>query len=200
MNEQLGFIGEARVFQTGPLTEDEVAFVERISEKQAANNYKSKFSAPTVYVDGGHREDVFGDSPELNRLSGLIEDALCQYLIESFPEIVESNIEIRRVGSWLNIGKIGKKMHTHDADVVAVLYLNDIDGEDGNTVLVNAVNPYLKCGSSLLQGKFRRYLRVRPREGQILIFPGYMEHSVEAYTGLSVRRTFGLDFTAFDSK
>lgn len=200
MNHELGFVGEVSTFYTGPLTADERAFIDRITQKQMENDGDSKRVSEVVVSEDGHREDVFGDSPELKRLSDLADFALYQYVTKAFPEMERMDIEIRRVGCWLNIGKVGKELHTHDSDFSVVFYLDDTEGEDGHTVMTNPVNPHLNCGSGLIQQHFRRGLRIKPVEGNVLIFPGYMEHAVEPYTGNTPRRTFGIDYTAFNSK
>lgn len=200
MNHELGFVGEISTFYTGPLTADERVFIDRITDKQRAIDGNGNRTSKAVITQSGHREDVFGDSPELKRLADAVDLALYQYVMKAFPEIGQRDMEIRRVGCWLNIGTDGKDTHTHDSDFSAVFYLDDTEGEDGHTVMLNPVNPHLNCGSGLLQGEFRRGLRIKPIEGNVLIFPGYIEHAVEPYSGGTPRRTFGIDYTAFDSK
>lgn len=201
MSELIGFNGTIGCFDIGGITMDEVEFMQRIAAKQATEKGGDDFKA--VY-DGEKREDLIGDSPELSRIAELMELCVGRYMVANFPEIESAGIEIEmeRAGSWLNITKQGKPIHTHASDIVALIYLTDgHDTEDGRTVFHEPVNPHLMdAGTGLLQNAFRRSLRVTPRLGTVMVFPGYLEHEVEPYSGKGARITIGADFVASAGK
>lgn len=197
--EYFAFVGEMALFDLGGLTDDELVYFDRISKKQEAEGPSSRESRVVYY--GDDREDVIGVSPELDRLSAMIERCVGEYLLQSFPDIAHSNLQLDRIGSWLNVGKVGKVVHTHSSDVTALLYIDTTEpGMGGETVFVNPVNPHLHCGMGILQSNYRRALKITPRRAHVLVFPGYLEHYVEEYAGADSRRTFGVDFVALPSK
>jgi hypothetical protein len=144
--------------------------------------------------------------PAIARLRELFLDGLRQWLrAEGFKEEVSADVVL-----FSNLAVRGEftLVHNHNADVVAVYYvrtgahdrpavvLPDPDGpydyfaqEDGVLVLHDP-----RFNANLAAGRVGDYAKVFPRPGLMVLFPGYLWHSVTPHRGDRRRLAISANF------
>jgi len=107
-----------------------------------------------------------------------------------------------RVAAWANVSLPGHSnmIHTHGAAFwSAVYYVRVGDGERGRLLLHDPRMPALRMHAPMLQFKDfgpEGMARIKPVEGQIVLFPSWLSHSVEPWDGEEERISIALNLTA----
>lgn len=196
MSEFTGFNGVIGIYDIDDFTPTEWETMTALCDKMA----KTKGVAQQLSV-AASRADVIADTPELQRISSALEEAIGHYLVANFPVVLhpDTELNLERVGSWFSVYRSGQgqDMHTHDADLSALIYFDTVESEHGGlTMFANPVNPHLPVGSGLMQKGLRVHLPVEAVKGRIVVFPSYLEHGCSTYLGPGLRRVLAADFTA----
>jgi uncharacterized protein (TIGR02466 family) len=91
-------------------------------------------------------------------------------------------------------------VHSHGASFwSAVYYVRAGDGERGRLLLHDPRMPALRMHAPMLQFKDfgpEGMARIKPVEGQIVLFPSWLSHSVEPWDGEDERISIALNLTA----
>ena len=83
----------------------------------------------------------------------------------------------RDFGIWTNINDVGSKnvLHTHVEDIWAAIYYVQSEGT-GNLVFLNPANTLMTCNQ---KAPFVRNSVIVPKDGMLVLWPGWMPHEVE---------------------
>ena len=123
----------------------------------------------------------------LNRLTKEIDSHIKQYCSE-----LEFNVKEYVLSSWLTKFEKGNYAHIHNhahADISGVYYYKT-NGEDGEIFFEPPV-PWFK--TSICYEKWRRRWMYTPKEGKILLFPGWLEHGVKTNLTDNVRMSLSFN-------
>ncbi|KJZ17426.1 hypothetical protein TW86_04015 [Halomonas sp. S2151] len=196
MSEFTGFNGLIGIYDIDDFTATEWETVVGLCNKMAQSE-----GVAQQLTAGNTRADVIGDTPELQRISSALEEAIGHYLVANFPVVLhpDTELDLARVGSWFSVYRKGESQatHTHDADLSALIYFDTVEEDHGGlTIFTNPVNPHLPVGSGLMQKGLRVHLPVEAVKGRIVVFPSYLEHGCSTYEGPGLRRVLAADFTA----
>jgi hypothetical protein len=148
--------------------------------------------------------------PAVARLRGLFLDGLKQWLrAEGFHGECSTKVVL-----FSNLAARGEftLVHNHNADVVAVYYVRTPEHDRPAVVLPDPDGPYdyfaqedgvlvlhdPRFNANLALGRGGDYARVYPRPGLMVLFPGYLWHSVTPLRGerrrLAISANFRLDW------
>ena len=83
----------------------------------------------------------------------------------------------RDINIWTNVNEVGSKnvVHSHKPDVWAGIYYVQGEGT-GNLVFHNPANLLSDCNHT---SPFTRKMGLEPRDGMLVIWPGWVPHEVE---------------------
>ena len=95
------------------------------------------------------------------------------HIYKSYVEKCEN----RDVSMWTNVNEVGSKnvIHSHKPDAWAGIYYVQGEGT-GNLVFHNPANLLSECNPT---SPFTRKLELEPRDGMLVIWPGWVPHEVE---------------------
>ncbi len=118
------------------------------------------------------------DIPSLGPLKAKIMEALSNTVKDYFPSYYPYNPVI--YNGWVQFHKKGDMLHLHDHGgvIVACVYYVKAPEDSGDLLLVDprgSVN--WDWESDGFDGA--KYKRVKPKEGKLVIFPGYVMHAVD---------------------
>jgi uncharacterized protein (TIGR02466 family) len=135
---------------------------------------------PRSNVAGYQSPDTLQGVPELRPLF----EYICQLGFKAVADLDFIDCDIALTSAWLNINDSRQCMngeHVHGEVFSGVFYLQAPD-ESGKLVLQNpAINRMWKgCALTAQKNQFTgESIRIEPVEGNILLFPSYLPHSVE---------------------
>jgi uncharacterized protein (TIGR02466 family) len=129
----------------------------------------------------------------------------CQYTIE----IIESNIDQyinslstkhpkytkKIISSWLTLSKPGQYIHSHShgaTNLAGVLYIST-NGKDGDIIFENPA-PQFEMTDFLNSVGYANPTVYTPQNGLILLFPGWLKHSVGMNTNNSNRISLSFNY------
>ena len=83
----------------------------------------------------------------------------------------------REFGVWTNVNEVGSKnvLHTHTEDAWAGIYYVQSEGT-GNLSFSNPANLLQQCNHN---SPFTRKVGLKPEDGMLVIWPGWVPHEVE---------------------
>lgn len=131
-------------------------------------------------IAGYHSPETLQQIPELR----LLFEYICQMAFKAVADLDFIDCDIALTSAWVNINDTRQCMnseHIHDQVFSGVFYLKAPD-ESGKLVLQNpAINRMWKgCDLTTNKNQFTgESIRIEPVEGNILLFPSYLPHSVE---------------------
>lgn len=115
---------------------------------------------------------------KLSNLNKFICKHASQYYAECQP-IIRRNIFMNQ--SWFNITDKGEgqNFHQHCDSIISATYHYKTNEEDGEIVFKNPI-PFASLGlfPASMIGACKEQVGVRPKEGQLIMFPGWLEHKV----------------------
>lgn len=112
--------------------------------------------------------------------------------------------EILIVGSWINLyGTSGQDLHSHGNSFFSANYFLNYDKDGGHKPLrlwspyktMNPARPYLAQDrlSSAIQPEHYDYADMNVAEGDMLIWPSYLSHSVDVAAQNALRQTISMN-------
>lgn len=149
----------------------------------AIRSYKEKNptkETPRSNVVGYQSPDTLQNVQELRPLF----EYICQLGFKASADLDFIDCDIAITSSWLNINDSRQCMnseHVHEEVFSGVFYLS-IPDESGKLILKNpAINSMWKgCALASQKNQFTgESIKIEPVEGNILLFPAYLPHSVE---------------------
>ena len=147
----------------------------------AVRTYKEENpSVQKSNITGYHSPETLQGVPELRPLF----EYICQLGFKAVADLDFVDCDIALTSAWLNINDSRQCMnseHVHGEVFSGVFYLSAPD-ESGKLVLQNpAINRMWKgCALTSQKNQFTgESIRIEPVEGNILLFPAYLPHSVE---------------------
>lgn len=147
----------------------------------AVRSYKEKNdSIQKTNVSGYHSPETLQGVEELIPLFEFI----CNMAFKACVDLDFIDCDIAITSAWLNVNDSRQCMnteHVHGEVFSGVFYLKAPE-ESGKLVLQNpAINRVWKgCSLTLQKNQFTgESIRIEPTEGDILLFPSYLPHSVE---------------------
>jgi uncharacterized protein (TIGR02466 family) len=149
----------------------------------AIRNYKEQNTTketPRSNIAGYQSPDTLQGVPELRPLF----EHLCQLGFKAVGDLDFVDCDIALTEAWLNINDSRQCMnreHVHGEVFSGVFYLSAPE-ESGKLVLQNpAINRMWKgCSLTSQKNQFTgESIRIEPIEGNIILFPSYLPHSVE---------------------
>lgn len=134
------------------------------------------------------------DSSAIETYKGWVHSAILRMAAITRRETDLSKVEIDyRAGAWVNVNRHGHYNDSHihpDADWAVVYYVETGTPEPGwdRNGKIELFDPRtLSKTSSLGAYGFGRSLLIDPEPGKIIVFPGWMEHSVHPFYGAGDR-------------
>jgi len=149
----------------------------------AIRNYKDQNptkETPRSNITGYQSPDTLHGLPEL----GPLFEYICQMGFKAVADLDFVDCDIALTSAWLNINDTRQCMnseHVHSDVFSGVFYLQAPD-ESGKLVLQNPAINRMWNGCALTSHKNQftgETIRIEPVEGNILLFPSYLPHSVE---------------------
>ena len=147
----------------------------------AVRTYKEENpSVQKSNISGYHSPETLQQIPELRPLF----EYICQMAFRAVADLDFIDCDIALTSAWVNINDTRQCMnseHIHDQVFSGVFYL-EAPEESGKIVLQNpAINRMWKgCNLTANKTQFTgESIRIEPIEGNILLFPSYLPHSVE---------------------
>jgi uncharacterized protein (TIGR02466 family) len=147
----------------------------------AARTYKDQNpSVQKTNIAGYHSPETLQGVPELRPLF----EYLCQLGFKAVGDLDFVDCDIALTSAWLNINDTRQCMngeHVHGDVFSGVFYLQAPE-ESGKLVLQNpAINRMWNgCALTAQKNQFTgESIRIEPVEGNIILFPSYLPHSVE---------------------
>ena len=147
----------------------------------AVRTYKDQNpSVQKSNISGYHSPETLQGVPELRPLF----EYLCQLGFKAVGDLDFVDCDIALTSAWLNINDTRQCMnseHVHGDVFSGVFYLQAPE-ESGKLVLQNPAINRMWNGCSLTSQKNQftgESIRIEPVEGNILLFPSYLPHSVE---------------------
>lgn len=144
------------------------------------NVFKEEGTALSTYNNYENILDIFGN----NFIDSLIVDVK-----KYATDISTRNWETKLSNSWVNIQTKGSvlKEHTHGSLVTGVFFLK-ID-EKSNPLYLYNPNPYTYLyGLDDTRNHTASKVQVIPKQGDLLLFPGWMSHGSNREVNLSEER------------
>ena len=151
--------------------------------------YAIKAAEPSIEISnlhGWHSDtNLFGrNEPNVKLLCrALIKETITK--LTSISDSFEPDKYDGEFGGWINVNPRGgaNAAHHHQGwDWSGVFYLKQPKVEDGRSGMIEFINPCQQssplASKGFLNVGFEPFFRVRPNEGQIVIFPSYLVHSV----------------------
>src|SRR5262245_35531391 len=144
--------------------------------------------------------------PAVARLRGLFDEGLKAWLrAEGYRGEVTAEVVL-----FSNLAEKGEftLVHNHNADVVAVYYVRTPEHDCPPVVLPDPDGPYdyfapedgvlvlhdPRFNANLASGRAGDYAKVFPKPGLMVLFPGYLWHSVTPYQGGGRRLAISANF------
>jgi uncharacterized protein (TIGR02466 family) len=131
-------------------------------------------------IAGYHSPDTLQGVPELRPLLEFI----CSMALQAVEDLNFIECDVFLTSAWVNFNNTRQAMnneHIHDQTFSGVFYLS-APPESGRLVVFNPGLNRLWSGCGLTQSKNEftgDMLRIEPQEGNILMWPAYLPHSVE---------------------
>lgn len=164
----------------------------------AVKEYKEKNpSLQKSNINGYQSLNNFHHAPELSPLFQYI----CQIAYKAILDLDFIDCDVALTSSWFNINDKKECMnseHIHNEVFSGVFYLKAPD-KSGKLVLQNpAINRMWKgCNLTSQKNQFTgETVRIEPVEGNIIIFPSYLPHSVETNNHDDERISISFDIIA----
>jgi uncharacterized protein (TIGR02466 family) len=106
-----------------------------------------------------------------------------------------------RPAAWANVSGSSNSnvVHTHSAAYWSAVYYVRVGGSAGHLVLHDPRMPALRMHAPWLRLKDsgpEALARIKPAEGQIILFPSWLSHSVDPWEGDEERISIALNLTA----
>jgi uncharacterized protein (TIGR02466 family) len=134
-------------------------------------------------IGGFHSKPIEHNNIVINNFIKFIFPTLHEFLKEfNF----ENKLEIAFKKPWITINKKNNanQTHTHAGADFSCVYYIKAPKNCGNLIFYN--NPYINYGCKYFKYKINNYneinslsWNVEPKEGTLIMFPSYLEHSVE---------------------
>lgn len=147
----------------------------------AVRTYKDQNpSVQKSNIAGYHSPETLQGVPELRPLF----EYLCQLGFKAVADLEFVDCDIALTSAWMNINDTRQCMngeHVHGEVFSGVFYLSAPE-ESGKLVLQNPAINRMWNGCALTSHKNQftgESIRIEPVEGNILLFPSYLSHSVE---------------------
>jgi len=122
-----------------------------------------------------------------------------RYYAECQP-IIRRNIFMNQ--SWINITDKGEgqTFHQHCDSIISGVYHYKSNGNDGEIVFKNPI-PFASLGlfPASTGGQCKEQIGLNPKEGQLILFPGWLEHKVVENTTDHRRISFSFNFLSDNS-
>lgn len=131
-------------------------------------------------ISGYHSPETLQSVPELRPLF----EYICQMAFNAVADLDFMDCDIALTSAWLNINDTRQCMngeHVHGEVFSGVFYLHTPEGSGKLVVQNPAINKMWKgCPLALQKNQFTgESIRIEPVDGNIIIFPSYIPHSVE---------------------
>jgi len=152
-------------------------FSEKLKEFQKQNPTKE---APRSNITGYQSPDTVHHIPELSSLF----EYICQMGFKAVADLNFIDCDLAITSAWMNNNNTRQCMnseHIHGDVFSGVFYLKAPEGS-GKLSLSNLAINKMWMGCSLAQQKNQftaESIKIEPIEGNILLFPSYLPHSVE---------------------
>jgi uncharacterized protein (TIGR02466 family) len=130
--------------------------------------------------------------PHISKLRKLIEEQALRFA-EPHYEGVKLSLRMQR--GWVNLQKPGEgnTVHDHGGVAIAAVYYVQTDGA-GDLMLVDPRGMTGFGNMSEGGNSSRKYQRVKPSTGKLVLFPGYVLHYVEPNTSPTNRISIATNF------
>jgi uncharacterized protein (TIGR02466 family) len=172
---------------------------------------KKSETMPTAYITnvGGWQSDTkileWGGAP-VQKIVSALKDVIKQVTMDLHNPKFELTTDWKVYG-WANINRKGhfNTVHTHPGSFWSAIYYVQVDPEEAETggeleirdprgTLPITYRPQLRikmeeyhsCGGHVVH---------KPKEGEYLLFPSWLPHAVNPYTGDGVRISLALNFS-----
>lgn len=168
---------------------------------KVVKTYKEQNSTketPRSNIFGYQSPDTLHGVPELRPLF----EYICQIGFKAVADLDFIDCDIAMTSAWLNVNDTRQCMnseHVHGEVFSGVFYLQAPE-ESGKLVLQNpAINRMWKgCALTSQKNQFTgESIRIEPIEGNILLFPSYLPHSVETNNHDEERISISFNLIAF---
>jgi len=131
-------------------------------------------------ISGYHSPETLQSVPELRPLF----EYICQMAFKAVADLDFIDCDIALTSAWLNINDTRQCMngeHVHGEVFSGVFYLQAPEGSGKLVVQNPAINKMWKgCTLALQKNQFTgESIRIEPVDGNIIMFPSYIPHSVE---------------------
>ncbi len=133
---------------------------------------------------GWHSDGNLFDRPEapFQKLKALAETAIEAVMEKHAPKIAPGELTMK-IFAWMNVNPPGgfNAPHTHPgAHWSGVYYVDQPEVEAGNSGMIEFLDPRTDLpGMRILKAPaFRLKKKIRPRAGEIVVFPSYLVHWV----------------------
>ena len=135
---------------------------------------------PRSNIAGYQSPDTLQNVPELRPLF----EYICQIGFRAIVDLDLIDCDIAITGAWLNINDSRQCMnteHIHGEVFSGVFYLQAPEGSGKLSVINPAINRMWKgCSLASQKNQFTaESIKIEPVEGNIILFPTYIPHSVE---------------------
>ena len=135
---------------------------------------------PRSNIAGYQSPDTLQNVPELRPLF----EYICQIGFRAIVDLDLIDCDIAITGAWLNINDSRQCMnteHIHGEVFSGVFYLQAPEGSGKLSVINPAINRMWKgCSLASQKNQFTaESIKIEPVEGNIILFPSYIPHSVE---------------------
>ena len=160
---------------------------EKINRFPGSYNYYSD-----MFVKDENRLDMI-NQPEFKEFS--------HFLIQTLKEVNDTifgqhlkHMQMMRCNisnSWFSINRKGSwhRAHTHGSSIWSVVYYPKSSESGGEIIFTNSLGsyqehwPYFTRAKSNNEQYLTKEIIINPKEGDLIMFPGYLVHSVDTYNG-----------------
>lgn len=131
-------------------------------------------------ISGYHSPETLQGEPELRP----VFEFICSIALQAIGDLNFIECDVFLTSAWVNFNDTRQAMnneHIHDQTFSGVFYLST-PPESGRLVVYNPGLNRLWSGCSLTREKNQftgDILRIEPQEGNVLLWPAYLPHSVE---------------------
>jgi len=165
---------------TSPVWEVETGFSQEFNQAILA---EVKQIADEISKGADIRESLWDySSPSLDILKEYILAESSRVVSQDIEEYRQLNIKLKYCMGWVNVKGKGEAIEAHahnDCSVTATYYLKTPE-DCGDLVLLNT-DPLIDDQGAFLfnQASVIPHRHIKPREGLLVIFPGYVVHEVQ---------------------
>lgn len=144
-------------------------------------------------IGGGPDFNVWdNDGPHLATLRSFIEQQALKFAV---PHYSGMDVGLRLQRGWVNLQRPGQMQTVHDHGGIAVAAVYYVWSEGaGDLMLVDPRGSTSFGNKREGENSNRKFHRISPKEGKLVLFPGYVLHYVEANTSGTDRISIASNF------